>query len=59
MTLHSHFLLMLLFAFFVAVVGATLIKDDLREQVRTGGQIFGTLVGAGLVLGWVLFFFPI
>ncbi len=59
MSLHSHLLLMALFAFFVALVGATLLKDDLRGQLQTGGKIFGSLVGAGIVLGWVLYFFPI
>jgi hypothetical protein len=55
----SHFALMLLFAAFVSVVFATLMRDDPREQLRLGGRIFGGFVGAGVLLGWLLFPFPL
>jgi uncharacterized membrane protein YeaQ/YmgE (transglycosylase-associated protein family) len=55
----SHLLLMALFAGCVAVVGGVLLKDAARQQARTAAEIFGSLVGAALVLGWVLYFFPL
>jgi hypothetical protein len=54
----SHFALMLLFAAFVSVVFATLMRDDPREQLALGGRMFGGFVGAGIILGWLLFPFP-
>ena len=54
----SHLGLMLLFSAFVSVVFAVLMRDDPREQLALGGRIFGGFVGAGVVLGWLLFPFP-
>jgi hypothetical protein len=55
----SHFVLMLLFALYVSVVFATLLHDDPRTQLQAGARLFGAFVGAGLALGWLLFFFPL
>ena len=55
----SHVLLMALFAACVAVVGGVLLKDTLRQQARSAAEIFGSLVGAALVLGWILYFLPL
>jgi hypothetical protein len=55
----SHMLLMALVAACVAVVGGVLLKDTPREQARSAAGIFGSLVGAALVLGWVLYFLPL
>jgi len=55
----SHLLLMALFAGCVAVVGGVLLKDTLRQQARSAAEIFGSLVGAALVLGWILYFLPL
>lgn len=55
----SHLLLMALFSLFVSAVFATLMQDDPREQVRLGARMFGGFMLVGLVLGWVLFFFPL
>ena len=55
----SHLALMSAFAFFVSVVFATLTEDDPRGQLRTGVRMFGGFVVAGLVLGWILFLFPL
>ena len=54
----SHFALMLLFAAFVSVVFAALLRDDPREQVRVAGRFFATFVAVGVLLGWLLFPFP-
>lgn len=54
----SHVGLLVLFAFFVAVVFATISHDDPAAQFRFGVRIFGGFVGAGLVLGWLMFPLP-
>ena len=55
----SHFWLMVLFAFFVSVVFAVLLRDDPREQLKTGGMMLGGFVVAAYVLGWLMFPFPL
>ena len=55
----SHFGLLLLFAAFVSVVFAALTRDDPREQLVFGARMFGGFVAAGVILGWLLFPFPI
>ncbi len=55
----THFLLLLLFAFFVSLVFAVLMRDEPREQLRTGGLLFGAFVGAALVLSWLMYPLPI
>ena len=57
--MHSHFLLLVLFAFFVSLVFAVIAKDDPREQLRLGGLMFGGFVVSAVVLGWLMFPFPI
>lgn len=57
--MQSHFLLLLLFSFFIALVFAVLHRDDPREQLRFGALMFGGLVGAAVVLGWLMFPFPL
>jgi hypothetical protein len=54
-----HFLLLVLFAFFVSLVFAVLMRDEPREQLRTGGMLFGAFVGAALVLGWLMYPLPL
>jgi len=55
----SHLLNLVLFAFFVALVFATIAHDAPREQARLGLRIFGGFVGAGLVLGWLMYPLPL
>ena len=55
----DHFLLMVLFAFFVSLVFAVLLRDDSRSQVRLGVMMFGAFIAAGLVLGWLMLPFPL
>ena len=55
----SHLLVMMLFAGFVSLVFAVLMKDRPAEQAKLGGRLFAGFVGAALVLGWVLFPFPL
>jgi hypothetical protein len=55
---NDHLALMVLFAAFVSIVFATLMRDDPREQLALGGRMFGGFVGAGVLLGWLLFPLP-
>jgi hypothetical protein len=57
--MHSHLLLLVLFAFFVSLVFAVLTKDDIREQARFGGMMFGGFVASAVVFGWLMYIFPI
>jgi len=55
----SHFLLLVLFAFFVSLVFAVLLRDSPREQLRTGALMFGGFVLAAYVMGWLMYPFPL
>ena len=55
----SHFGLMLLFAFFVSLIFATIAKDQPAEQAKLGAQMFAMFIGAAVVLGWVMRLFPL
>lgn len=55
----SHLGLMFSFAFFVAVVFATLMRETPREQVRFGLQILGGFLAAGILLGWLMYPLPL
>jgi hypothetical protein len=55
----SHVLLMMLFAFFVSLVFAVIAKDDVRDQARLGGVMFGGFMVAAVVLGWLMYPFPL
>ena len=55
----SHFLLMVLYALFVSVVFGVLLRDQPREQLKTGGMMLGGFVAAAYVLGWLMLPFPL
>jgi hypothetical protein len=55
----SHVLLLALFAFFVAVVFATIAHDEPGQQAAFGLRMFGGFVGAGLALGWLMYPLPL
>jgi hypothetical protein len=57
--MHSHFLLLVLFAIPVSVVFALLGKDDWHAQLRLSGLLVGVFVGAAVVMGWVMYLFPL
>ena len=55
----THVGLMVVFALFVSIVFATMMRDDPREQLRFGARLFGGFVGAGLLIGWLLYPLPL
>ena len=57
--LQSHLLLLVVFSSFVSVVFATLMRDEGSERLKLGIKMFGGLVLAAIILGWLMFPFPI
>ena len=55
----SHLLYLILFAFFVSLVFAVLMRDDPRSQLALGARMFGGFVAAALVLGWLMYPLPL
>ena len=55
----DHFLLMALFAFFVSLVSAVLMRDDVKAQARLGGIMFAVFLGVAFVVGWLMLPFPL
>jgi hypothetical protein len=52
-------LLLLVFALCVSIVFAALMRDDVHEQIGLGMKMFGGLVATALILGWLMYPFPI
>ena len=57
--MHSHLLMMAIFAFFVSLVFSVLAKDTVREQARLGGLMFAGFMLVGIVVSWLMYPFPI
>ncbi len=55
----THVGLMALFAVYVSVVFAALMRDDARSQVLFGLRLFGTFMAAGIGIGWLLYPLPL
>jgi uncharacterized membrane protein len=57
--MQSHLLLLALFAFFVSLVFAVIAKDEAGEQLRFGGLLFAGFLASAIVLGWLMYPFPV
>ncbi len=55
----THLGLMILFALFVSIVFATLMRDEPREQLLLGAKMFAGFVVGGVVVGWLLYPLPL
>ena len=55
----SHFGLMVIFSLFVSVVFATLMRDEPSEQLAFAGRLLAGFVGAGTLIGWLLYPLPL
>lgn len=56
--IHSHLLTLLAFAALVSTVFATLLRDDLRGQLRFALKVFFAFVGSAILVGWLMAPFP-
>jgi hypothetical protein len=50
---------MIVFALFVSTVFAVLTRDDPKEQIVFGARLFGGFIGAGILIGWLLYPLPL
>ena len=50
---------MVLYAMLVSVAFAMLLKDDRREQLKTGAMMFGGFIVAALAIGWLMYPLPL
>ncbi len=55
----SHLALMAIFALFVSVVFATIMRDEPAEQLRLGARMFAAFIGGALLAGWLLYPLPL
>ena len=54
----SHVALMAIFAAFVSIIFATLMRDAPVEQARLAAKMFGAFVVGGVLAGWLLYPLP-
>ena len=57
--LQSHFVLLVIFSLCVSIVFAALMREELREQIMLAAKMFAGLVAAAIVIGWLMYPFPI
>ena len=57
--MHSHLVLMLIFSLCLSIVFAALLREETRDQLIIGAKMFGAMIAAALVLGWLMYPFPI
>jgi len=55
----SHFLFMVLYALLVSLVFAVLLKDERRDQLKTGAMMFGGFIVTALAISWLMYPFPL
>ncbi len=55
----THVGLMVVFALFVSVVFATLLRDKPADQLLLGAKMFAGLVGGAIAAGWLLYPLPL
>ena len=57
--MNNHLVLLLVFVTCVSAVMAAIQKDDRQAQVRLMLLMIGGFTGAALVLGWLMYPFPL
>jgi hypothetical protein len=57
--MRSHLLLLVLFSFFVSLVFAVIAKETPREQLELGGMMFAGFLASAIVIGWLMYPFPV
>ena len=53
--MHSHVLLLALFAFFVSLVFGLISHGTVDQQLKLGGKMFAGFLGAAFLLGWLMY----
>lgn len=54
----KHFLIMVMFAAFVAAIFGLVGREGRRDSLLYGLKIFGEFVAIGFVLAWLLYWLP-
>jgi hypothetical protein len=54
----SHLVTLLVFSALASTVFATLLRDDIKSQLRFGLAVFGAFVGSAILVGWLMAPFP-
>lgn len=55
----SHIFLVVVFAAFVSLIFAVLMRDDPHEQLRVGTYLFLGFLGSAIAVGWLMYPFPL
>lgn len=55
----THVGLMVVFAAFVSIAFATLMRDTPADQARLAAKMFGGFVLGGIAVGWLLYPLPL
>lgn len=53
-----HFLYLIGFAFFTAIIFGVISTGDVKSRVLYAAKVFGQFVIVSLVLAWVFYFIP-
>mgnify|MGYP001793073479 CR=1 FL=1 len=56
---HAHVVLWAGFAFFVCLLLSVIAKCELRDQLGFGGMMFVGFLASAIVLGWLMYPFPL
>ncbi len=57
MMLKSHFISMVLYAFFVCVVLALIRREQRKDQIKYGVSLFLFMILGALIFGWFMYLF--
>ena len=57
--LNSHFLLLVIFSACVSAVFAALLREDAVSQFKLAARMFAGLLGAAVIIGWLMYPFPL
>ena len=57
--MQSHFVLMVIFSLCLSAVFAGLLREEPQEQLVLGAKMFGGMIAAALVLGWLMYPLPL
>lgn len=55
----SHLGLLAVFALLVSTVFAALMRDEPRDQLRTGAMMFGGFLAVAIALSWLMYPLPL